>query len=91
MAYREFKDENGRDWRAWDVAEPRYAHRSSGGIVPPEFAHGWLAFESGNEKRRLCPYPKGWASMSDTELERLLGIAKVARSPGAGDEAEVRE
>ena len=39
------------------------------------FSHGWLAFESGMEKRRLCPIPSQWESLTDTELARLVSEA----------------
>lgn len=45
------------------------------------FAHGWLCFETKGEKRRLSPFPRDWANMSDSELEEL---AKTARKAGAG-------
>ena len=41
-------------------------------------AHGWLAFESEHEKRRLHPIPDGWAERSGTELAELLEEAVVA-------------
>ena len=41
----------------------------------PQFAHGWLAFESGMEKRRLCPIPPQWESLTDAELAALASQA----------------
>ena len=42
---------------------------------------GWLAFESTQERRRLCPIPTGWESASDTELERWCRSASPAAPP----------
>lgn len=41
----------------------------------PQFSHGWLAFESGLEKRRLCPIPPQWESLTDAELASLASRA----------------
>lgn len=37
-----------------------------------EFRDGWLAFQSGRERRRLAPVPGDWAQLSDAELLALL-------------------
>jgi len=44
----------------------------------PELTAGWLTFESPREKRRLHPFPSGWATMSDDELLKLLARATPA-------------
>lgn len=41
----------------------------------PHFSQGWLAFESGLEKRRLCPIPSQWESLTDAELASLASQA----------------
>jgi hypothetical protein len=41
------------------------------------FSHGWLVFESKDEKRRLAPYPDDWVDRSDEELSKLVADAKV--------------
>lgn len=41
----------------------------------PQFSHGWLAFERGLEKRRLCPIPPQWESLTDAELASLASRA----------------
>jgi hypothetical protein len=45
-------------------------------VVPPELQKGWLAFQSGTERRRLAPIPEGWSELSDTELIALLQRAE---------------
>ena len=43
--------------------------------VEPEFRKGWLAFQSGNDWRRMGPIPDAWDALSDRELLALLGRA----------------
>ena len=52
----------------------RAAHRRVG--VAPNFAHGWLCFASGEEKRRLGPVPESWENADANELERLCKSAE---------------
>ena len=70
MAYREFKDREGRRWRAWDT----YPMKAS--LTEPEFREGWLCFEGvGAGKRRLAPIPERW---DEAPEERLASLAKMA-------------
>jgi len=41
-------------------------------------AHGWLAFDSDSEKRRLAPIPVGWDALPDGVLARLCREANPA-------------
>jgi hypothetical protein len=43
--------------------------------LPVEMRGGWLAFQSGDECRRLAPVPGGWWQLSRSELVQLLGSA----------------
>ena len=47
-------------------------------VVPEQMQEGWLAFQHGNERRRIVPAPAGWEKLHDTELRRLLDTAKPA-------------
>lgn len=47
-------------------------------FLSPQLATGWLAFECATEKRRLTPIPQHWEQLSETELERLCGKARLA-------------
>ena len=40
---------------------------------------GWLAFESGEDRRRLSPIPEGWETATDAELERYREAAREVR------------
>ena len=52
-------------------------------VDDPRFSHGWLAFESGMEKRRLCPIPSQWESLTDAELAALVSQALPTIKHGA--------
>ena len=43
-----------------------------------QLSHGWLAFESRMEKRRLCPIPSQWESLTDADLASLVSQASPA-------------
>ena len=40
--------------------------------VDPEYRDGWLAFQSGDDWRRLAPIPDAWDTLPDAELRALL-------------------
>jgi hypothetical protein len=65
MPMREFTDAGGVHWQVWATTPTR-------GNVRPQFASGWLAFESGAERRRLAPIPTGWMDSDDGALRLLL-------------------
>lgn len=83
MALREFEDEQGRTWRAWETIPSRAGH------VQPDFASGWVCFESGNDKRRLAPAPTGWDQQPAERLRIMLraAVAATARSNQGNDPA----
>lgn len=51
--------------------------------VEPEFRDGWLAFQSGQDWRRLAPIPHAWDALSDRELLALLERAGVMKAEHA--------
>jgi hypothetical protein len=57
VAYREFIDNSGTTWRVWDT-HPVAANTLR--TVSPNYAGGWLTFESATERRRLAPIPPDW-------------------------------
>jgi len=82
MSVREFKDSQGRDWRAWDVVPDNLNARIKNEDFLATLNYtGWIVFETKaeNEKRRLYPIPKGWSELPDTELEAL--VEKAERVP----------
>jgi hypothetical protein len=77
MAARTFTDSAGLTWDVFEV------HRASKkpGAVSPGLENGWLAFASGEHKRRLSPFPETWEGMNDAELEALCESARIAPAP----------
>lgn len=80
MAVREFRDERGRLWRAWEI-RPEAIHpptRSEDWLADC-YVTGWIVFETlaGDEKRRLCPWPINWAQADEPRLRQLLEAAEV--------------
>lgn len=72
MAARTFTDSAGLTWSVFEV------HRSSqkAGAVSPGYEHGWLAFASGDNRRRLAPFPSTWETCTEAELELLCETAR---------------
>lgn len=72
MAARTFTDSAGLTWSVFEV------HRASqsAGAVSPGLEHGWLAFASGDNRRRLAPFPSSWEASTDAELETLCATAR---------------
>jgi hypothetical protein len=80
MALREFTDEGGRRWRAWDVAPEQLHPVTRAEDYLQGFLEGWLVFESadGRDKIRLTPVPARWAVAGEGELRALLDQAEHA-------------
>jgi hypothetical protein len=73
MAFRTFRDPEGREWQVWDVVPSREAEfgTRSAKFLPPEMADGWLCFEAADQKRRLSPCPTGWEERDDDGIHAL--------------------
>jgi hypothetical protein len=94
LALREFQDERGRSWIVWEVlptalqqkrARERSREKQAADApkrpVSKHLETGWLAFECGNERRRLAPPPPEWSDSTDQQLRELLAQAhRVART-----------
>lgn len=92
VAVREFRDSNGRDWRAWEVTPDAINPRTKEeDFLADLYYTGWIVFETKSEadKRRLYPVPKKWDELPDPELEILLN--KAERVPKRKMAAEKRE
>jgi len=77
MAARTFTDSAGLTWDVFEV------HRASqkAGAVSPGLENGWLAFACAEDKRRLAPFPAGWDTSTDAQLEALCQSARRAPAP----------
>lgn len=73
MAFRTFRDPEGREWQAWDVVPVRDGAPGarSQNFLPQEMAEGWLCFEAGDQKRRLSPLPPDWEQRDDAGIHAL--------------------
>ena len=60
------------------TSEPRQRRRIQVELGP-QWANGWLTFETPGEKRRLAPYPPGWWEFSDEVLAELCMMAATVR------------
>jgi hypothetical protein len=52
-------------------------------VVPHQLQNGWLAFQAGEERRRLAPIPELWSRLADAELRELLARAEKIAGSGA--------
>lgn len=80
MAVREFADEIGRKWRAWEVTpESVHPQTRAEDYLADCYRAGWIVFETfdGSEKRRLCPPPYAWHERSDEDLVALIDRSEI--------------
>jgi hypothetical protein len=82
MAVREFADREGRVWRVWCIL-PESIHpvTRAEDYLADCYQLGWLVFETtaGDEKRRLCPYPRDWESADVEALNSMLDQSERVR------------
>jgi hypothetical protein len=92
--HRTFRDANGNVWEAWAVYPLAVERRVTDGSaaaraherrrhdvrlhLPDELQSGWLAFQCGNDRRRLVPIPDDWESCAEDELRALFAAAAHA-------------
>jgi hypothetical protein len=56
------------------IERRRRERRRSHGLriaLPPRLAHGWIAFEHLDERRRVAPIPAGWSDLPESGLRDL--------------------
>ena len=74
-----FTDESDRAWEVHEIRDPILPNRSEL-LLRTGFAAGWLLFTSGQERRRLAPYPAGWRLADDALLRCWMNDALPRRS-----------
>jgi hypothetical protein len=86
---REFRDAEGRMWRAWPVTPGRARSDSSVGRYLGEYHRGWICFETldSSMRRRLPREQSNWNELTDDQLEDLLQQA-ISAPPRKGAAAE---
>jgi hypothetical protein len=91
MAVRDFIDEQGKTWRVWCIL-PESIHpiTRAEDYLADCYQLGWLVFETaaGDDKRRLCPYPRDWETVDEEALRSLLAQSEAVRPrKSSGDSA----
>ena len=64
-----------------DEGVERRVRREVRVVVPEGLQQGWLAFQNGDERRRLAPIPDEWSTLADAELVALLEKADRTSEP----------
>jgi hypothetical protein len=85
MAVRDFVDDQGRHWKAWEVTpESVHPQTRAEDYLADCYRAGWIVFETedGENKRRLCPPPYAWHEREDVDLLALLERAEVLKPKG---------
>ena len=75
-----FTDESDRAWEVREIRDhvlPESTRRLLG-----EYSNGWLLFMSGEERRRLAPYPPGWRLADPARLRCWVNDALPVRRVG---------
>lgn len=85
--YRSFADDMGTVWDVWEVRPAHVERRTPALAFGPHLQEGWLAFQSGDDRRRLAPIPSGWQQLGVAELRALLRQSEpVAPRRSAGED-----
>jgi hypothetical protein len=63
------------------AAERRHTEDRARVRITSGLAHGWLAFESKHDRRRLAPIPADWDALDESALERLCELARPVGKP----------
>jgi hypothetical protein len=71
---REFRDPQGRQWRAWSVTPGRARGDSNVGRYLGEYHKGWICFETldSSSRRRLPCEQAAWSDLTEDDLRNLL-------------------
>lgn len=85
MPIRDFTDSHGVAWRVWSTIP------SNTVAIGPDLRDGWLSFDSGSERRRVCPIPKDWDQLPAERLELLCRVAATTRRSDPRGVARIRD
>lgn len=77
-----FTDEADRAWEVREIRDPVLPERRKF-LLGSEYARGWLLFMSGEERRRLAPFPPGWRLADAAQLRCWVNDALPVRWVGA--------
>ncbi len=82
MALRTIKTPDGAEWAVWNVEPSLGAAYGTHAQLSTALTGGWLAFQSGHERRRVTPVPEDWEQLPDADLAALWNIAEPIRDGG---------
>ena len=86
-----FTDESDRSWEVHEIRDLIPLVRPNS-FLRSEYSAGWLLFVSGNERRRLAPFPPGWRFADAARLRCWVNDAIPVRAAAIGLAAdEVRD
>ena len=74
-----FTDESDRSWEVHEIRDPILSDRRNR-YIRSELSAGWLLFVSGEERRRLAPYPPGWRFADAARLRCWVNDALPVRT-----------
>jgi len=74
-----FTDESDRSWEVHEIRDPALSDRRNR-FLRSEYSAGWLLFVSGDERRRLAPYPPGWRFANASLLRCWVNDALPVRA-----------
>ena len=69
-------DSAGVEWEVYDESQWSIAWALDW-EYPPQTINPGLLFDSALGRRRVFPCPPNWESLSDAELQDLLGVART--------------
>ena len=85
-----FTDETDRAWEVREIRDPILPERRKL-LLRNEYSGGWLLFVSGEERRRLAPFPAGWRLADAARLRCWVQDAYPVKSHASGSGERVRD
>ena len=79
-----FTDETNRAWEVREIRDPILPERAKL-LLRHGYEGGWLLFVSGEERRRLAPYPPGWRFADPVRLRCWVNDALPVRTTRGPD------
>ena len=76
MGMRTIETPDGAEWLVVEVRPSLADDLRNKPQLSPELTDGWLAFQSGAERRRIIPIPEGWEELPEPELVALWEAAE---------------
>jgi hypothetical protein len=83
-----FTDDSDRSWEVHEIRDPVLPDRRNR-FLRGEYAGGWLLFVSGDERRRLAPYPPGWRFADAARLRCWVNDALPVRPAATHEVCEL--